>query len=86
MSAAKKISITVVVNGQPTVVDVLQAAPLGTIIPDALRQTEKLGPATRELGTARRRWNASRLRETDRRLRLFGKDSPISESQGRGWG
>ena len=43
MSAAKKISITVVVNGQPTVVDVLQAAPLGTIIPDALRQTENSG-------------------------------------------
>ena len=34
----KKISITVVVNGQPAVIDAVIDAPLGTIIPDALRQ------------------------------------------------
>ena len=43
MSTPKKISITVVVNGQPTVVDVVEDAALGTIIPDALRQTENSG-------------------------------------------
>ena len=43
MSNPKKISITVVVNGQPTVVDVIEDAPLGTIIPDALHQTEHSG-------------------------------------------
>ena len=40
---SKKISLTVVVNGQPTVVDALDDAPLSTIIPDALRQTENSG-------------------------------------------
>ena len=43
MPDPKKISITVVVNGQPTVVDALGGAPLRTIIPDALRQTENSG-------------------------------------------
>ena len=43
MSTAKKISITVVVNGQPTVVDAIGDAPLSAIIPDALRQTENSG-------------------------------------------
>ena len=43
MSTPKKISIAVVVNGQPTVVDVIDDAPLRTIIPDALRQTENSG-------------------------------------------
>ena len=43
MSTAKKISITVVVNGQPTVVDAIGDASLSTIIPDALRQTENSG-------------------------------------------
>ena len=43
MSTQKKISITVVVNGQPTVVDAINDAPLGAIIPDALRQTENSG-------------------------------------------
>ena len=43
MSIPKKISITVVVNGQPTVVDAVEDAALGTIIPDALRQTENSG-------------------------------------------
>ena len=43
MTTSKKISITVVVNGQPTVVDAIGDAPLGTIIPDALRQTENSG-------------------------------------------
>ena len=39
----KKIAITVVVNGQPTVVDVLVDVPLGSIVPDALRQTGNSG-------------------------------------------
>ena len=43
MPDPKKISITVVVSGQPTVVDVIADAPLGTIIPDALHQTENSG-------------------------------------------
>ena len=43
MATPKKISITVVVNGQPTVVDTADAVPLGTILPDALRQTENTG-------------------------------------------
>ena len=43
MPDPKKISITVVVNGQPTVVDALGDVPLGAIIPDALRQTENSG-------------------------------------------
>ena len=43
MSTGKKISITVIVNGQPTVIDVIEDAPLRTIIPDALRQTENSG-------------------------------------------
>ena len=43
MSTPKKISITVVVNGQPTEVDVFDDAPLSAIIPDALRQTDNSG-------------------------------------------
>ena len=43
MADPKKISITVVVNGQPTVVDAASDEPLGAIIPDALRQTENSG-------------------------------------------
>ena len=43
MSTPKKIQITVVVNGQPTVVDASADDPLGTIIPDALRQTANSG-------------------------------------------
>ena len=43
MATPKKISITVVVNGKPTVVDTADDVPLGTIIPDALRQTENTG-------------------------------------------
>ena len=47
MSGPKKISITVVVNGQPTVVDASEDAPLGSIIPDALRQTGDAGQPTK---------------------------------------
>ena len=43
MSIPKKITITVVVNGQPTVVDAIEDDSLSTIIPDALRQTENSG-------------------------------------------
>ena len=43
MSTPKKIQITVVVNGQPTVVDASADDPLGTIILDALRQTANSG-------------------------------------------
>ena len=43
MSTPKKTTITVIVNGQPTVVDAVEDAALGSIIPDALRQTENSG-------------------------------------------
>ena len=43
MPTPKKISITVVVNGQPTVIDAVENDPLGAIIPYALRQTENSG-------------------------------------------
>ena len=43
MTTAKKISITVVVSGQPTVVDAFETDPLGKIVPDALRQTANSG-------------------------------------------
>ena len=43
MSDPKKISISVVVNGQPTDVDAFENEPLGSIIPDALRQTDNTG-------------------------------------------
>ena len=43
MSDLKKIAITVVVNGKPTVVNELVDAKLDAIIPDALRQTENTG-------------------------------------------
>ena len=43
MTSPKKISITVVVNGHPTVVDAVENDPLGAIIPDALRQTANSG-------------------------------------------
>ena len=43
MADSKKISLTVVVNGQPTVVDEFIDVSLGTIIPDALRQTGNTG-------------------------------------------
>ena len=43
MTTSKKISITVVVSGQPTVVDAVDTDPIGAIIPDALKQTENSG-------------------------------------------
>ena len=43
MPTPKKISISVVVNGQRTVVDATEDDSLGTIIPDALRQTGNSG-------------------------------------------
>ena len=43
MSTPKKIDITVVVNGQPTVVVAELDAPLRTIIPNTLRQTGNSG-------------------------------------------
>ena len=52
MALEKKISITVVVNGQLTVVDIDIADPLGAIISFALRQTRKLGPTARKLGAS----------------------------------
>ena len=45
MAMPKKIDITVVVNGQPTVVGALDDAPLRTIIPEALQQTDNTGQA-----------------------------------------
>ena len=43
MATPKKISITVVVNGKPTVVDTPEDVPLRAIIPDALSQTDNSG-------------------------------------------
>lgn len=43
MATQKKVSITIVVNGQPTVVDAAENDPLRAIIPDALRQTGNSG-------------------------------------------
>ena len=43
MSEAKKVSITVIVNGQPTVVDVFDNDPLREIISPALHQTQNSG-------------------------------------------
>jgi hypothetical protein len=39
----EKLAITVIVNGQPTVVEAETEAPLGTIIPIALEQTKNTG-------------------------------------------
>ena len=43
MADPKKFEITVVVNGQPTVVFAIDDKPLGDIVPDALRQTGNSG-------------------------------------------
>ena len=43
MASPKKIDITVVVNGQPTVVGANEDDPLQAIIPDALKQTGNSG-------------------------------------------
>ena len=43
MATPKKLEITVVVNGQPTVISAIEDEPLGMIIPDALRQTGNSG-------------------------------------------
>lgn len=41
--AAKKVQIAVIVNGQPTLVEVNGNAPLQTVIPHALEQTGNTG-------------------------------------------
>ena len=46
MATPKKISISVVVNGQLTVVDTTEDEPVGAIIPEALRQTGNSGQPT----------------------------------------
>ena len=43
MSEPKKIDITIVVNGQSTVVNAVDSEPLGSVIPEALRQTGNSG-------------------------------------------
>ena len=43
MADGKKTDVTVIVNGQPTVVFAIEDQPLGNIIPDALRQTGNSG-------------------------------------------
>ena len=43
MTDSKKIELTVVVNGQPTVIDVPEETSLGAVIPDVLRQTGNSG-------------------------------------------
>ena len=69
MSAPKKISITVVVNGQPTVVDAPIDEALGGIIPDALRQTGNSGqpPKNWELRDA-----DGNLLDLDKRIEDYG--------------
>ena len=73
MPDPKKISITVVVNGQPTVVDALGDVPLGAIIPDALRQTENSGQPPENWELRRRRWETPRPGQENRGLRLPGQ-------------
>ena len=84
MTTSKKISITVVVNGQPTVVDAIGDAPLGTIIPDALRQTENSGQPSEnwELRDAE-----GNLLDLDKKIEDYGfpeKVQALSESESRG--
>ena len=69
MPDPKKISITVVVNGQPTVVDVIADVPLGTIISGALHQTENSGqpPENWEL-----RDGDGNLLDLDKKIEDFG--------------
>lgn len=43
MASKNKRDIAVIVNGEPTVVEANVNAPLGTIIPKALEQTENTG-------------------------------------------
>ena len=43
MTTPKKISITVVVNGQRADIEAISSNPVGSIIPDALRQTGNTG-------------------------------------------
>ena len=79
MSSPKKISITVVVNGQPTVVDAAQDAALGTIIPDALRQTENTGqPAENWELSLIDRQSVNRTRRTRNNER--SKETPLLAS------
>ena len=64
MTAPKKISITVVVNGQPVDVDAFDNEPLGSIIPDALQQTGNTGQPAEN-------WE---LRDSDGTLLDLGKN------------
>ena len=54
MADPKKLDITVVVNGQPTVVNVFENDPLSKVIVDALQQTGNSGqsPENWELRTS----------------------------------
>ena len=69
MALEKKISITVVVNGQLTVVDIDIADPLGAIISFALRQTGNSGqpPENWELRDA----DGNRL-DPDKKIEDYG--------------
>ena len=86
MSNSKKISITVVVNGQPTVVDAIEDSPLGKIIPDALRQTENSGQPAANWELRDADGNLLDLKQEDWGLRLPSQGSPLPEFKGRGWG
>ncbi len=74
MSIPKKISITVVVNGQPTVVDAVEDDPLRAIIPDALRQTANSGqpPENWELRDA-----DGNLLDLDKKIEDYGFDEKV---------
>lgn len=70
-----QLTITVVVNGQPTSVDANINAPLHTIIPKALEQTSNSGqpPENWELRDA-----AGTLLDTTRKIEDFGFPSNVT--------
>lgn len=64
-----KVSLTIVVNGQPTTVDANRNAPLRTVIPQALSQTGNVGqpPENWEL-----RDQAGNLLDVEAKIGSFG--------------
>lgn len=66
---ASKVSLTIVVNGQPTTLDVNEEEPLGALIPRALQQTGNTGqpPDQWELRDA-----AGEILDPGRKVKSFG--------------
>lgn len=73
--ALDKLDITVVVNGQPTVVEANPNAPLRTIIPRALEQTHNVGqpPEQWELRDA-----AGNLLDLGKKVEDFGFPAEVT--------